>query len=159
MSAWSRWPDPQGMEISTDLSHLAAVFSVALMYALWSCGKVIIWLICSCSLTLSVWNFLAQNTDVFLGGFESHPMWGGCFHRLPPPKWLPCWLTAMQYACNWHGWKVLETESTTFEINQILSISCMVQLTPSRQNLKTHEIVPPWWEINYNMTFVIKIGF
>ena len=74
------------MHISTDLSpwsqHLAAVFNVALIYALWSRGKVIIWLNLRFRLMSSVWNFSAQDADVSLGGFESRPMWGGCFCRL-----------------------------------------------------------------------------
>ena len=61
-SAWSRWSDPQSMQISTEF-----VFNVALIYALWSGGKIIIWLICSCGLPSWVLNFLAQNTDVSLG--------------------------------------------------------------------------------------------
>ena len=85
------------MHISTDLSpwsqHLAAVFNVALIYALWSRGKVIIWLNLRLRLTSSVWNFSAQDADVSLRGFESRLMWGSCFRRLP--------LTLLSKAYKW----------------------------------------------------------
>ena len=57
-------------------------YIIRIIYALRSRGKVIIWPNLRLRLTSSVWNFSAQNADVSLGGFESRPVWGGCFRRL-----------------------------------------------------------------------------